>query len=68
MVGAQVLEAQMKAVSVSIVDKPVDPLCTFSDGRFLAIEWEQVSPQQTTAIQTAQRTCTQPTPPDESTS
>jgi hypothetical protein len=31
----------IRAVSVSIVDKPVDPHCKTSDGEYLTIDWEE---------------------------
>ena len=30
---------EWRAVSISVVDTPVDPNCKTSDGRYLAIEW-----------------------------
>lgn len=34
-------ERRARAVSVSIIDKPVDPNCRTQDGRFLAVDWER---------------------------
>ena len=32
---------EWRAVSISVVDTPVDPNCKTSDGRYLAIEWKR---------------------------
>ena len=67
-IGHLKVGSMRRAVSVSVVDVPVDPNCQTSDGRFLAIDWERVSLPASMEEQISPRTGNQSTPLDTPTS